>query len=158
MMSKHASKPNILLAPGNAADVFLVKIDLKQNQVDYSLCVFRNGKSILNFIDRIDRSAHVEPRNFPLPGLYLPKPDGGEILKHLRTNERSGQTPAVLLTSPDSPKDQLFHERYRILHYLRKSSNLSGFMKLGRIVRNMLAKHTPTDRIPSQKQTFSGAA
>ena len=157
-MSKHASRPNILLAPDNAADVFLVKRDLKQNQVDYSLCVFRNGKSILNFIDRIDRSAHVQPLNLVLLGLYLPKPDGGEILKHLQTNEKSGQTPAVVLTPSDSPKDQLFHERYRGLHYFRKSSNLSGFMKLGRILRNMLAKHTPTDRIRSQEQTFSGAA
>lgn len=160
MTQEHTTKPKILLAEDNAADVFLVKEALKESQIDCNLCVIGDGEAVLDFIDRIDASTHVEPLDLVLLDFHLPKRDGAEILKHLRSSERSGQTPVVMFASSDSPTDQQAEqaEKDAPLYYFHKPSSLSDFMKLGGIVRNILDKHKPTGRISSGEQTVSGAA
>ena len=137
MTPEHATRPKILLAEDNATNVFLVKEVLKKNQVERNVRAIGDGKAVLNFLDRIDASAQVEPLDLVLPDLHLPMRNGAEIPQHFRSSERSRLTP---------------------LHYFRKPLSLRAFMELGGIVRNILVNHQPTDHISSGDQTFSGTA
>lgn len=150
------TKPNILLAEDNDADVFLVKEVFKKNQIDCNLCVVGDGEAALAFIDRIDANSRVAPLDLVILDLNLPKRDGAEILKHLRASERSGLTPVVILTSSDSPTAQQNAEKLATLHYFRKPSNFSDFMELGGIVENILAKRKANDRSSSREQKLGG--
>ena len=158
MIRDHATRPNILLAEDNAADVFLVKEALKQNRIESNLRAIGDGEAVLALVDRIYGSAQIEPLNLVLLDLHLPKRGGAETLKHLCPSERSRQTPVVILTSSDSPTDQQNAEKHAPLHHFRKPSSLSGFIELGGIVGNILAKRKPNDRITSGEQKLSEAA
>jgi CheY-like chemotaxis protein len=74
--------------------------------------------------------------------MHLPKHDGEDILRCLRSTERSARTPVVVMTSSDAPADHERAERHAALHYFRKPSDLEEFMSLGDIVRETLARQT----------------
>ena len=67
--------------------------------------------------------------------MHLPKHDGEDILKTLRSMERCARTPVIVMTIVGFAFDRRRRERHAALHYFRKPSSLSEFMRLGGIVK-----------------------
>jgi len=129
----------ILLAEDNLADVELVREALEDRAIGFELHVVEDGERAIDFIERIDRDSALHcPRLFLLD-LHLPKRDGAEVLRCLRASERCGQTPVLILTSSDSPKDRETAARNAALHYFRKPSSLEQYLQLGDVVKNIVA-------------------
>ena len=82
---------HILLAEDSDADVALVKLALKNRTPDVKLTVGRDGAEAISVIEAIDRDARTPGLDLLLLSLYLPKHDGEEILRCLRSTERSAQ-------------------------------------------------------------------
>ena len=72
--------------------------------------------------------------------LHLPKRDGNEVLTHLRASERCGRTPVVVLTSSDAAWDRERAEKNAAIHYFRKPSSLEEFLRLGKIVKEVIGR------------------
>src|SRR6202042_2188191 len=89
---------------------------------------------------RLDLDSKIPCPDLLLLDLYLPKRDGNEILKYLRASERCAQTPVVILTSSDAPSDHENADKNAAIHYFRKPSSLSQFMKLGIIVKAVISR------------------
>src|ERR1700689_662332 len=89
----------ILLAEDNPADVLLVREALEDRAVNCELHVISDGEQVVRFIEQIDSDRALHCPRLVLLDLHLPKRDGGEILKALRSSERCGQTPVVILTA-----------------------------------------------------------
>jgi CheY-like chemotaxis protein len=70
--------------------------------------------------------------------LQLPRWSGEEILKRLRSTERSAQTPVVVMTSSYANQHREHAQRQAAVHYFRKPSELQDFLELGRIVGDIL--------------------
>jgi CheY-like chemotaxis protein len=141
-MGSAASPCHIILAEDNPADVGLVRAALHEHQVECDLRVISDGEEVLTFLEKIDQNSALPCPDLFLLDLHLPKRDGSEILIRLRASERCGQTPVVILTSSDSPWDQETAQRNAALHYFRKPSSLSQFMRLGTIVKQIVS-HGP---------------
>jgi CheY-like chemotaxis protein len=141
----------ILLAEDNPADVMLVREALEDRAVDCDLHVIADGEQVVRFIEQIDSDRLLNCPHLVLLDLHLPKRDGGEILKSLRASERCGQTPVVILTSSDSPRDEMNAARHAALHYFRKPASLEQFMQLGDVVSGIIG---PSSR---RKPSFGGA-
>ena len=133
----------ILLAEDSAADVALVREAFKEHGVACALHVVRDGAQAISFIERRDSDAAEPCLDLLLLDMHLPKRDGEDILRALRSGERCGQTPVIVMTSSASPYDQQAAEKHAALHYFRKPSSLSEFMQLGVIVKRVLADHKP---------------
>jgi CheY-like chemotaxis protein len=133
----------ILLAEDNPADVQLVREALEDRAVSCRLHVVADGDQAIKFIERVDRDSRLGPPKLLLLDLHLPRHDGEAILRHLRASERSGQTPVVILTSSDSPRDREKAAANAALHYFRKPSTLEQFLQLGDIVTNILDPKPP---------------
>jgi hypothetical protein len=73
--------------------------------------------------------------------------DAAIVRMALRSTERSAQTPTVILTSPEAPRDRGTAHRYAAYHYFRKPSGLTDCMKLGSIVRGVLSGQPRADYI-----------
>src|ERR1044071_1722463 len=83
----------ILLAEDSAADVGIVRIALRDQNFDHVLHVARDGEEAVAFIDKAENDSTAPGPDLLLLDMHLPKYDGEEILKHLRSTERYGQTP-----------------------------------------------------------------
>src|SRR5690242_13485794 len=131
----------ILLAEDSAADVGIVRIALRN--LDHVLHVARDGEEAISFIEKADSDRKAPGPDLLLLDMHLPKYNGEEILKRLRSTERYAQIPVVVMTSSDAPADHDRAQKHAALYYFRKPSRLDEFIQLGVIVREILTKNKP---------------
>ncbi len=146
-MHDENSLPRILIAEDNPADVLLVREAFRQAALACSIVLVEDGEQAIDFIDALDRA----PTSSRID-MHLPKRDGVEILRRLRSTRFHAETPVVVMTSSDSPDNYQNAGKHAALHYFRKPMNLDGFIELGVIVRDILAARTPR-RVISEDQT-----
>jgi len=128
----------IVLAEDNPADVGLVRYALREHAIDCELRVISDGEEVVSFIDRLDVDSKIPCPDLLLLDLHLPKRDGNEILKHLRSSERCGRTPVVVFTYSHESWDLQNAERDAALHFFKKPASLDQFMRLGNIIKEVI--------------------
>ena len=104
-MEQHDSGRYILLAEDNLPDVFLIREAIDRQHLGCELRVVSDGAEALALIDEIDRDTDRLSPKLLLLDLHLPKEDGDSILGHLRSTRRLRQTPVVVMSSSESPRD-----------------------------------------------------
>ena len=145
----------ILLAEDNAADAELVREALKEYHLNCSLRVISDGAQAIEFIDRMDKDPNAPPLDLLLLDIHLPKCEGGEVLKRLRSTERYSGTPAIIITGLSSRCVQEAAMRDNVIMCFEKPSTLEEFMQLGSIVRQVLERTAQTS--PDQTNASSAA-
>jgi CheY-like chemotaxis protein len=99
----------ILLAEDNANDVELTLNALQQNHVANEIVVARDGAEALDYLYR--RNAHADrPLGNPalmLLDLKMPKVDGLEVLRQVKSDASLKSVPVVVLTSSREEQDLL---------------------------------------------------
>jgi CheY-like chemotaxis protein len=100
--------PDILLVEDNALEVELTVRPLHEVDPGSRIEVVRDGEQALDFLfgrgQFRHRSGALPPRLILL-NLRLPKLDGFEVLRAVRTNSRTSLAPVVVLTSSDDPRE-----------------------------------------------------
>ena len=134
---------HILLAEDSAADIGIVRLALRDQNFDHVLHVARDGEEAIAFIERADTDSKAPGLDLLLLDMHLPKYNGDAILKRLRSTEHYAQIPVVVMTSSDAPQDQDSAEKHAAMFYFRKPSRLEEFIRLGAIVRDILAGKKP---------------
>ena len=106
--SPRVSVVDILLVQDSPLEIELTVRPLKELTGGREIAVARDGEEALDFLFARGafrkRSAELPPR-LVLLELKLPKLDGLEVLRAIRTNTRTGTTPVVVLTSVDDPRE-----------------------------------------------------
>ena len=129
----------IIVAEDNPADVGLVFEAFRKHQLHCNVRVLADGQEVIAFIDSLEANDQLPCPDLLLLDLSLPKHDGREILNHLRSSERCGQTPVVIMTSSDWLEDRRTAEKHAAVHYFQKPSSLDQFMELGTIVKEVIS-------------------
>jgi DNA-binding response OmpR family regulator len=75
--------------------------------------------------------------------LNLPRCSGGELLQRLRDSAYWKNTPVIVLTSSNSPRDRAQALTQGAAHYFCKPTDLAGFMTLGQVVKNVMSDWKP---------------
>ncbi len=132
----------ILLAEDSAADVGIVRIALRDQDLDHVLHVARDGEEAISFIQKADKDRKMPGPDLLLLDMHLPKYNGEEILKCLRSTEFYAQIPVVVMTSSDAPADHDRAQKHAAMFYC-KPSRLDEFIQLGIIVRDILTGKKP---------------
>lgn len=130
----------VLIAEDNSADVGLVREALKAHHVDCQLQVASDGEAAISLIRRLDADTRAPLLDLVIVDMHLPKRDGEEILKCLRSTERNAQVPVVIMTSSESPALEETATKHAALSYFRKPSKLDDFLTIGLIAKRILAK------------------
>jgi len=152
MVTSPGRAKQIVLAEDNSADVMLVRLALKSSGLDCELHVLEDGDKAVNFIDDFDANPNAGVIDLLLLDMHLPKRDGEEILKRLRSSENYAQTPVVVMTASDAPRVHAQAQKHAALHYFRKPSNLADYMKLGAVVRDLLFRENPSAGVPGETE------
>jgi CheY-like chemotaxis protein len=129
---------NILLAEDNLGDVLLVQEALAAHNISHEMFVVRDGGEALQFVAQMGTKGHAPCPDLMLLDLNLPKVDGPTILAEFRKNSKCIQTPVVVISSSDAPKDRDRMNALGVAHYFRKPSDLEAYLELGSVVKGLL--------------------
>ena len=98
----------------------------------------------MKFFEQADADAGAACPDIILLDINMPRYKGGDILRNLRASARCKDALVLIVTSSDSQRDREDMEAFGANGYFRKPSEFSEFMKLGPLVRDLLArKETP---------------
>lgn len=97
----------ILLAEDDPKDVELTLTALEDHNLANAVTVARDGEEALDYVFRRGRFASRRPGNpvVILLDLKMPKVDGLEVLRTLKSDERTRAIPIVVLTSSRESRD-----------------------------------------------------
>ena len=122
----------ILLVEDNPDDEALTLRALKKNNIMNEVVVARDGVEALDYLFGkgvyANRDMSVMP-NLILLDLKLPKMDGLEVLRHLRTDDRTKILPVVILTSSKEEQDLITGYSLGANSYVRKPVDFSQFIE-----------------------------
>lgn len=121
-MSKHS----ILLVEDDELDIISVQRSLKKLDGEYELHVAYNGKEALSLL--LDRQPALIP-DVILLDLNMPKMNGIEFLKVLRSNEKLKAIQVFIMTTSAETADRLATETLGISGYIIKPLNYNDNSK-----------------------------
>jgi two-component system response regulator len=120
----------VLLVEDDPGDVILTQEGLRASKLHINLHVVDNGEKALAFL-------HREPPydDAPRPGLIildlnLPRVNGMEVLKEIKTNEKLQTIPTVILTTSRAEEDVVRSYKLGANCYVSKPLNLDEFVKV----------------------------
>jgi CheY-like chemotaxis protein len=96
---------NILLVEDNQGDVLLTQEAFEETGSDYELFVVNDGQEAINFLEQIPPFAEVVTPDLILLDINLPKINGHEVLRYIKTNSNLKHIPVIMLTTSSSEKD-----------------------------------------------------
>jgi len=120
----------ILLVEDNASDEKLTILAFKQSGIANDVTVVRDGAEVLDYLfatgKYAERDANVLPSVMILD-LKLPKVDGLEVLRRVRTDARTKHLPVVVLTASREEEDVMRSYSLGANAYVRKPVDFSEF-------------------------------
>ena len=127
-----ANEVEILLVEDNPTDVELTLRALKKNNLANKVRVVTDGAEALEFIFASgayeSRDINHRPRVILLD-LKLPKVDGLEVLRKIKSDERTKNIPVVVLTSSKEEKDRVESYKLGVNSYIAKPVDFNQFTK-----------------------------
>ncbi len=122
----------ILLVEDNDHDAEMALRALKKNKISNKVIRLKDGEEALEFLfgtgDFEGRSIHNQPRVILLD-LKMPKVDGLEVLKAVRSNKETKNIPIVMLTSSKEERDLVNGYKLGVNSFIVKPVEFNSFME-----------------------------
>jgi DNA-binding response OmpR family regulator len=120
----------VLLVEDDPGDVILTQEGLRASKLHINLHVVDNGEKALAFLHR-----HPPYEDAPRPGLIildlnLPRVNGTEVLREIKSNEALQTIPTVILTTSRAEEDVVRSYKLGANCYVSKPLNLDEFVKV----------------------------
>jgi two-component system response regulator len=122
------SDKTILLVEDTPSDEVLTVRALKKSGIAFEMVVTRDGAEALDYLfGNGTRPRIAELPTVVLLDLKLPKIDGLEVLRRIRSDERTKTLPVVLLTSSNEQEDRLKGYDLGANSFVRKPVDFNEF-------------------------------
>lgn len=126
----------ILLVEDNPGDIYLLEKTLQHRHLKYELIRYSDGEQAIRGIQG-EQSVLAD---LILLDLSLPRREGFDVLRAIRSTPRFVGVPVGILTSSDDPKDRHRVELIGAERYIHKPLMLEEFLEqVGQAVEELLA-------------------
>jgi two-component system, chemotaxis family, response regulator Rcp1 len=126
----------ILLVEDNPGDVRLIREALRDGKVWNNPHVVNDGQAALDFVFRREPYADKPRPDLVLLDLNLPKKDGREVLKVIKSDPDLKRIPVVVLTTSKEEEDVLRAYNLAANCYVTKPVEFDEFMKVIRMIED----------------------
>jgi CheY-like chemotaxis protein len=123
----------ILLVEDNPDHAVLVQRNLEEFQVANKIFHVEDGEAALDYV--FGRGAYADQKKYPRPDLILldlrlPRIDGLEVLKEIKSDNELHIIPVVILTTSDGERDMAMAYEYHANSYVTKPVDFDRFAQL----------------------------
>jgi len=126
----------ILLVEDSPGDIRLTKEALKESKVANELITMTNGQEAVDYLYRRGRYADATVPDIILLDLNLPRKDGREVLKEIKSDKNLKKIPVVVLTISKDEQDILKAYDLHANCYITKPIDLEKFIELVRSIED----------------------
>ena len=121
---------NILLVEDNPGDIRLTQEAFKESNLEAALYVAHDGEEAISFLTKKNRYRTMPTPDLILLDLNLPKKDGREVLKIIKTDATLMQIPVVSLTTSKAEEDISRAYNLHANSYITKPISLEEFINV----------------------------
>ena len=132
-MTTKIDEVEILLVEDNPTDAELAMLALKERNLANKLVWVKDGAEALDFLFATGAYAGRSVENGPkvvLLDLRLPKVDGLEVLRRIKSDERTKNIPVAVVTSSKEDRDVLASYNLGVNSYISKPVDFDEFTKV----------------------------
>jgi CheY-like chemotaxis protein len=127
----------IALVEDNPGDVYLIQETLRENGIAYNLELFEDAEAILKRLQ--DGNGSSTSIDLILLDLNLPKIEGLDVLRTLRSLPGLNEVPIGILTSSQSPQDRAKAQAAGADTFILKPTSLDDFLNsVGGAIKQLL--------------------
>lgn len=132
-LSDKALKPiTILMADDDEDDLMLTRDAFLENRLGNELKFVRNGEELMDYLNH---RGEYSADNAPMPDLILldlnmPKKDGREALKEIKSNDRFKQIPVVILTTSKAEEDIIKSYELGVNSFITKPVTFNDMIRI----------------------------
>jgi len=121
------NRQSILLVEDNADDIELTLRVLKSHHIANEVIVARDGEEALAFLFEAQQVYAKELPSVVLLDLKMPKVDGLEVLRRIRSEPRTSKLPVVILTTSSEERDIVASYALGANSYVKKPVEFEEF-------------------------------
>ncbi len=126
----------ILLVEDSPGDIRLTQESLRESKIHNNLSVVADGVEAMAFLRREGKYAQAVRPDLILLDLNLPRKDGHEVLREIKSDDELKRIPVVVLTISAADEDILKTYDLHANCYITKPMDLEQFGKLVRSIED----------------------
>ena len=131
-----AAPVKILLVEDNPGDIRLTQEALKESKMANELIIVRNGQEAMDYLYRKGRYVDKPVPDIIFLDLNLPRKDGREVLKEIKSDENLKKIPIVVLTISKDEQDILKAYDLHANCFITKPIDLEKFIEMVRSIED----------------------
>jgi CheY-like chemotaxis protein len=120
---------HILLVEDNEGDIMLTTEALEEARISNKTSVVKDGEAAIHFLNKEGIYANATSPDLILLDINLPRKNGHEVLKYVKTSEKLKQIPVIILTTSSSEKDIMDSYKNYANCYITKPVEITEFIK-----------------------------
>ena len=120
----------VLLVEDSPSDARLTEEVFRDGKIANKLTVVTDGHDALDYLRQKGRFAGAPRPDLILLDLNLPKMDGREVLRRIKTDDELKTIPVVVLTTSEADGDVSQAYEYHANCYIRKPVDLKRFLQI----------------------------
>lgn len=131
-MVEHKERIPVLLVEDDDDDIRLTQRAFTKGRILNKLYIVKDGEEAMEFLEH--RCRYADPQQSPEPGIILldlnmPRMDGREVLKKIKTNKKLRHIPIVILTTSNHENDVRDCYEYGANTFITKPVEFDSFLK-----------------------------
>lgn len=138
----------VLLIEDNPGDALLLQEAFLEADLDFQISVACDGEVALNALDECLSHQSNSCPDLIMLDLNLPKMNGHEVLKELKTRATLRSIPVIVLTSSRAERDVSTAYELHCNAYFCKPSTFSASVQLIKVIMDFWQKTVPYPRVP----------
>lgn len=118
---------NILLVENDEVDVMSIQRTFRKHDIQHNITVAENGLAALQQLEEWCVAPHFKKPHLILLDINMPKMNGLDFLRELRSRPAFMEVPVYVLTTSDDAGDKASAYQYHISGYIVKPINGNEF-------------------------------
>ena len=125
---------DVLLVEDDPGDVLMTQEAFKDYKIANRLSVVTNGEDAIAYLRKQGRFSDAPTPDLVLLDLNLPRRDGREVLRDVKSDSELRRIPVVVLTTSDAEEDVLASYELHANAYVRKPVDFDQFVAAVRAI------------------------